>query len=284
MIHEKIKVTADYEKAGAIHADYQPILYSYALEESEELIYSHKRPAVVICPGGAYRFKSDREAEVVAMRYLAVGIQAFVLQYSVAPSRFPCSLLELAWSVAYVRKNADKYFVDADKVVITGFSAGGHLCACLGTLWNEPFLEQAMNGEYPVKNGEKLWKPAGMVLSYPVITMGEYTHEESRRLLLGDDFTEEQTEALSLEKRVGKETVPAFLWHTQEDPDVPVENSLEFVRELRKNRIPFELHIYEKGMHGLSLCNEMADNGVLEFPEDNSNWMEMAIRWIKRLE
>ena len=90
-------------------------------------------------------------------------------------------------------------------------------------------------------------------------------------------------EMTSMEKRVSEKTVPAFLWHTQEDESVPVENSLEFAVALRKNKVPFELHIYEIGPHGLSLCDDTVDDGNRVFPADNSNWIEMAIRWLKRL-
>lgn len=283
MIHDVIAIKVDYEKAEAIQDGYQPKLYTYVMKESEELATSHKRPAVVICPGGAYRFKSDREAEIVAMRYLAAGVQAFVLQYSVAPSRYPSALLELAASVAYVRSHAKEYFVDPEKIVIAGFSAGGHLCACLGNLWDEPLLETVLGKEYPTEGAKKMWKPDGMILSYPVITMGEFTHEESRELLLGKGFTEKQVEETSMEKRVSEKTVPAFLWHTQEDPSVPVENSLQFAVALRKYRVPFELHVFEKGDHGLSLCDDTVKNGMMEFPDGNSLWVDLALKWLKRL-
>ncbi|NCB92304.1 MAG: alpha/beta hydrolase [Clostridia bacterium] len=283
MRHECIDMKVDYEKVDAVWDGTQPKLYTYILDESEELFYSHKRPAVIVCPGGAYRFKSDREAEVVAMKYLAAGNQAFVLQYSVAPSRYPSAMLELATAVAYVRSHAREYHIDPEKIVITGFSAGGHLCCSLGNLWDEPVIEKALTDAYPVIEGKKMWKPDGMILCYPVVTMGEFTHEESRELLLGPGFTEEMANALSLESRVSEKTVPTFLWHTQEDQDVPVENSLQLAVALRRNHVPFELHIYEKGCHGLSLCEKIIDNGTIQIPEDNAGWMDLALRWLRRL-
>lgn len=282
MIHKIIDIQADYKKAGAVQDGYQPRLYTYIQQKSEELPASMKRPAVIICPGGAYRFKSDREAEVVALRYLAAGMQAFVLQYSVAPSRYPSALLELAESVAWVRSHGEEYWIDPEKIVIAGFSAGGHLCASLGTLWDEPLLEKVLGEKYP-GCGEKLWKPNGMILSYPVITMGEFTHEESRKLLLGENFSGEMVQELSLENRVSEKTVPTFLWHTWEDDAVPVENSLQFATALRKNHIPFEMHIYETGGHGLSLCDETVNDGTREFPKDNAGWIDLAVCWLKRL-
>ena len=285
MIHKVVDIQVDYKKADAVQDGSQPQLYTYIQERSEELTASEKRPAVIICPGGAYRFKSDREAEVVALRYLAAGMQAFVLQYSVAPSRYPSALLELAAAVAWVRSHGEKSWIDTDRIVIAGFSAGGHLCACLGNLWDESFIEETLKTSYPERaaDGKKMWKPDGMILSYPVITMGEFTHQESRTLLLGENFTQEMAEAVSMEKRVSSKTVPAFLWHTWEDDAVPVENSLQFAMDLRKEQIPFELHIYEKGGHGLSLCDGTVDDGVREFPKENAEWINLAIQWIRRL-
>lgn len=283
MIHEKIDIQVDYNKAGAIQDGYQPQLITYVMEESESMVTSHSRPAVIICPGGAYLMKSDREAEIVAMRYLGAGMQAFVLQYSVGPSRYPSSLLELAAAVAYVRSHAKEWYIDPDRIVVCGFSAGGHLAASLGTLWDEPLLEHILSGDYPIREGRKLWKPDGMILCYPVITMGEFTHEVSRNTLLGDDPAAPLIEETSLELRVSEKTVPAFIWHTEEDDTVPVENSLLMSVALRRHQIPFELHIYEKGCHGLSLCDDTTDDGCRTLVPDNQNWMDMALNWMRRI-
>lgn len=284
MIHERIDIKPDYSKADARQHGEKPYLVTYVQRESEELIRSHKRPAVIICPGGAYRMKSDREAEVVALRYLAAGFHAFVLQYSVAPSRYPCALLELAESVALVRSRAEEWCVDPERIFVMGFSAGGHLAASLGTMWNGELLEKVLGETYPFGNGKKQWKPDGMILCYPVITMGKFTHQESRSLLLGEQDTEEMRRYLSLENQVTEKTVPAFLWHTQEDADVPVENTLQFVMALRREEIPFELHIYEKGCHGLSLCDETVDDGNADrlLLPDNAGWLKMSVNWLKR--
>ena len=119
--HERIDINPDYGKVHAAKPGERPYLVTYVQPESEELIRSHKRPAVIICPGGAYRMKSDREAEVVALRYLAAGFHAFVLQYSVAPSRYPCALLELAESVALVRSRAGEWNIDPERIFVLGF-------------------------------------------------------------------------------------------------------------------------------------------------------------------
>lgn len=276
MIYKEMNVEAAYEKAGADHGKYQPRLFGYMYSDSEELKMSGKRPAVIICPGGAYQFKSDREAEPVAMRFLAAGMQAFVLQYSAAPSRYPCAVLELATSVAMVREHAREWGIDPEKIFICGFSAGGHLCASLGTLWKNEIFTQVFGTE------NLNYKPSGMILCYPVITMGEFTHKESRANLTGTDGSTELSEKLSLEKQVTADTLPTFIWHTQEDNAVPVENTLLFTCALRKYRVPFELHIYEKGGHGLSLCDETTAGNQDQIVPDNAGWIDHAVRWLKR--
>lgn len=279
MRYKEIKVNVEYHKVDAQQDGYQPKLYAYLLDQSPELPDITTRPAVIICPGGGYIFKSDREAEPIAMRLLAAGIHAFVLQYSVAPSRYPSAALELAAAVRLVRQNAIEFAVDTNRVFIMGFSAGGHLCATLGTLWDEPVFEQA----FGIEQG-KNWRPDGMLLSYPVITMGEFAHKGSRDSLLGANASRERTDALSLEKRVNPKTPPTFLWHTVNDDTVPVENSLLFATALRKAEVPFEMHLYESGVHGLSLCDETTAEDEHQLAPDNAGWMELAIRWMKRSE
>ena len=271
-IEEEIQVK--YPR-GTKKDGYQPVLCCYLQNRSEDLPGSGSRPAVIVCPGGAYRCKSEREGEPVALRFLAAGMQAFVMQYSVAPSEYPCALLELAAAVAMVRQNSEAWNVDPDRVILCGFSAGGHLCACLGTLWRDGMFAGA-TGYEPYS-----WKPDGMILCYPVISMELFSHEECRKLLLGER-QQELKGRLSLQKRVSGDTVPAFLWCTQEDEEVPMENTLLFAAALRASRVPFELHIYETGVHGLALCNEITANRPQRLVQDDAGWVDLAVRWIRR--
>lgn len=276
MLHECIPVQVDYKKANAEQDGYQPLLYTYVLDGSDSMPLMRERPAVIICPGGGYTFKSPREAEPIAMRFLAAGVHAFVLQYSVAPSRYPSAMLELAAAVKLVREKAGEWGIKPQCVYIAGFSAGGHLCASLGTLWKEPLLQESLGGD------AALWRPDGMILCYPVITFGPYGHQGSKNSLLGDSASPEAAQALSLENRVDADTVPAFLWHTYEDGAVPVENALLFSAALRRVGVPFELHIYEKGCHGLSLCDETTAQSDAHLKPDDAGWMALAVRWVKR--
>lgn len=274
MVYNRVKIQIDYKKINGIQDGYAPYMDCYLHSKSPEINRGEKRTAIVICPGGAYYFKSDREAEPIALRYLSYGMQTFVLQYSVSPSRFPCALLELAEAVRIVRIHAEEW--DVGRIVICGFSAGGHLCASLGTMWCKDVIKQYFDKEY------RQCKPDGMILAYPVITMGEYTHEESREnLLKGTTYTAEYA---SIEYCVSEDTIPAFVWSTFEDTVVPCENSLLFCQAMRSFHIPFELHIYEKGEHGIALADRETLNEPYQIQPDNANWVEMSVRWINRLE
>ena len=202
----------DYAACGLPVPEKYADLALFLLPASESLPHRAEKPLVLVCPGGAYSSCSDREAEPIAAKYLAAGFHAAVLRYHCAPAVFPTALLELAWSVKTIRKFAKQWHVNPDAVFVCGFSAGGHLAASLGTLWNETFLQKALG------NGE--WMPNGQILGYPVITMGEYTHQGSRENLIGGRMSDEMTHLLSLEERVDEHTVPTFLWHTAEDGSV----------------------------------------------------------------
>ena len=160
-------------------SDSNAVLTAYAIANSKEIQPDRRRPGVLICPGGGYSFTSAREAEPVALQFVAAGISAFVLDYSVAPARYPTQLLEASAAMALMRRRAGEWNLNSDMLAVCGFSAGGHLAASLGTLWNEPFLPEAL-GTAPGEN-----RPNAMVLCYPVITAGEMAHRGSFDCLLG---------------------------------------------------------------------------------------------------
>ncbi len=236
------------------------------------------RPLILICPGGAYAYTSEREGEALALQFLAMGYHAAVLKYSCAPAVYPTALTELASAMALIRRNAEEWHVDPDKIIVQGCSAGGHLAACLGTLWKEDFLAEAL-GQKGLDR-EQL-RPNGMILCYPVITAGEYAHRGSFENLLRER-EDELSEYLSLENRVSEDTPPAFLWHTFTDEAVPVENSLLFVNALRRARVSTEFHMYPCGGHGLGLANRLTQNaegGAIQ--EECSSWISLAHTWLE---
>jgi len=234
-----------------------------ALEEHRK-----QKPVMIICPGGGYEHLSKREGEPVALRFLSMGYECAVLEYSVAPARYPVALNQLAESVRYIRNHCDKYGADPSRVYIMGFSAGGHLAACLGTMWRD-------------------WgddcRPEAMVLCYPVISSKEYAHSASFKYLLGDRY-EELKDSMSLESRVSLLTVPTFLWHTKTDNSVSYMNSVLFSQSCDRFGVKNRLVLFESGDHALSL----ADRTVLNSKHNKVNeevavWPVLVDNWINSL-
>ena len=223
-------------------------LECYLLSMSPKIRWK-ERPAVILCPGGAYSFTNDRESEPMAMSFMARGFHAFSLRYSVDKGSWPAALRELALAVKTVRDHAAEWNVDPRRIVIAGFSAGGHLAAEFCCKWDTDWLCQSVGAR-----AEEL-RPNALVLGYPVITAGEYAHGLSIENLLGEQDSAQLRQAVSLEKQVTDSVPPVFLWHTQTDEMVPVQNSLLFASALTEHGIPYELHIYPCGVHGLGLVN-----------------------------
>lgn len=257
---------------------FRPMLDTYVLDGAKT------RGAVLICPGGGYVMTSDREAEAVAIRYNAAGYHAFILWYSVAPNRHPQPLRDLSRAMAILRANAAEWKLDSDRIAVCGFSAGGHLVASLGVHWDKPYLQGIADAP------EGANRPNALILCYPVISSGKHAHRGSFENLLGPGAEgvedSELLHEMSLEFQVGEQTPPTFLWHTFDDPAVPVENSMMFAQALRKCGISVELHVYAfpKGWHGLSLVNEETRYGdTMPVDPHAGSWMELCTGWLDRL-
>ena len=153
----------------------------YIGDNSPEIDMERKHPLVLVCPGGAYAMTSDREAEPIALQFLAAGIHAAVLRYTVAPNgHFPTQLFEVARAIELIRAHAEEWHCDTDRIIILGFSAGGHLCASYSTLWNREFMTASLGVD------AETIRPNGAILCYPVIDTGAFGHEYSMKCLLGD--------------------------------------------------------------------------------------------------
>lgn len=233
------------------------------------------RPAVLILPGGGYHHTSTREAEGVALRFAARGWAAFVLHYSVRPLTFPVSLREAAMAMLYIRRNAHRFGVNPHMVAAVGFSAGGHLCGTLGTLYDGPELSDLGSA------GEL--RPDALGLCYPVAVSWGHTHQESFQNLAPDNPGLQQR--LSLDKLVRPDMPPVFLWHTRDDGSVPVRNSLILASALEEAGVDFAMHIYRHGPHGLSTADESAyPNGkVPEISRDIPKWPEKMIQFFEEI-
>lgn len=268
MIHEKIKLNVEGSAEYAV-------MYTYFQQPSNELSIK-KRPTVIVCPGGGYAMTSDREAEPIVIGMLNAGFNAMLVRYSTAPARFPTALLELASAFKYVREEGVKYGCDPDKVFAIGFSAGSHLVGSYGNFWGRPFVAEAMQCD------TETLRPNGQILSYPVITSGPFAHDGSFRNLLGDLY-ESEKENHSLENSVNDNTPPTFLWHTQTDNAVPVENSILMVSALQEKKIKTEFHMFPEGVHGLSLCNELTANSPDHLVPSAAKWFDLAVDFLKSL-
>ncbi len=238
-----------------------------------------KRDAMLVIPGGGYGVVcDDREGEPIALAFLARGVNAFVLKYSVGEkAKFPRPLCEASVAMAYIKDHAEEFHVDADRVFCVGFSAGGHLAASLGTFWHLPAATEATGHPYGYN------KPRGTVLCYPVITGFEKAHKDSFYNLLGTSApTEEELALYSVEKHIDERSAPAFLMHTSDDGLVPVENSLYAAEAFAASKVPFEMHIYPHGPHGVALGDWQTARGMAGY--DNpaiARWVEDAVRWMK---
>ncbi len=224
--------------------------------------------AVIVCPGGGYWGKADYEGTPIARWLNSIGIAAFVLDYRVTPYRHPNPLLDAQRAIRLVRWHAKEWQLKPNRIGILGFSAGGHLASTAGTHFDDGD-SQAID---PIDR-VSCW-PDALVLCYPVITFGEFRHDGSMVALLGENPSEELRHMLSNETQVTVHTPPAFLWHTANDEAVPVENSLLFASAMSRNKVPFALHVFPDGPHGLALAE---GNPVV------SAWTGLCAAWLKGL-
>jgi acetyl esterase/lipase len=278
MIHEKIDLSED----GRVY------MKTYIHDRSSQLWDNvgqwqpDLRPSVLVLPGGAYQYCSDREAEPVVFPFLTAGFNAFVLFYSVAEhSVFPFPLEDVSRAVWEIRKHKETWQIDQDKIAVGGFSAGGNLAAMLGTQWNTPGLAEKL--DIP-KGGNK---PNAIFLCYAL------TGIESHMLKAppadpGVKFTPpgaimaQNTEQLNVFRYVSKNASPAFIWHSLEDEQLSIDNPLLLVQAYAKNNIPFELHIFQHGRHGTSINTDLSSYGQ-EQPVNVASWVPLCINWLKAL-
>ena len=225
-------------------------------------------PCIVIYPGGGYHKRAYHEGEPVAEFFNRRGFHAVVAEYRVAPNRDPAPLADAQRAVKLVRYHADEWKIDPNRIVTLGFSAGGHLCA--STLVCDEVIPE---GHTPDAIDAMPHRPNGGILCYPVISVeSDYGHTGSGKNLLGERYETEKAD-YNLSKKVTEDTPKAFLWHTSDDASVNVKNSLIFAERMRDAGIPFELHVFPHGKHGLGLAPDHADI---------RQWADLAADWVER--
>ena len=252
------------------------VLHCYLVEQSASINLSRKHPAMLILPGGGYSHTSDRESEPVALKFLAKDYNAFVLRYSYRPLKHPIQLQESAMAMAYIRLNANEFNVIEDKVAVIGFSAGGHLAGMISLLRNDQSLD------FLGKN-KSIIKPNETIYVYPVVSCNGKASFGSFRNLCGDDETLKQS--LCLEKLVTSESPACFIVSTFEDRTVPCQNSLKLAMAYDDANVPFSIHIFEKGGHGMCTGEQSVYNTGLpnlgQMAKDYPKWVDMALVWLE---
>lgn len=231
------------------------------------------RPCLLICPGGGYEFCSQRESEPIALHFLPEGFNVFILNYSTAPHRYPAQLCEVAASMELLYQHADAWHCDTARIAIMGFSAGGHLAAHYSNAYRCTEVRAVFPNSHPV---------SAAILCYPVITADSaWAHMGSFDALTGkSERTADEIQKFSCDRLVSAKTPPTFLWHTAVDATVPVMNSLLYAQALAAHHVPFELHIYPQGGHGLSTCDRQTLDEVLSEHEYDRTWLVCAKHWL----
>lgn len=277
MIHNIIK--EEIRVPGTLADTY---LETFFLSVTESFTVQ-ERPLILVCPGGGYHFTSEREAEIIAMQFNAMGYHTAVLRYSCKPAQFPTALLELSRAVAHLRAHAQKYMIDPERIAVLGFSAGGHLAASLGVFWNTEWFAKIREEAGVALTAQEI-KPDGLILAYPVITSGEYAHRDSFDDLLGEGRCKDPAwlAKMSLEKQNLKDVPPVFLWHTSYDSSVPLENSLYFATQLIKARKPLEYHIFPGDVHGISLADWRTRSEKRREDTAAVQWIGLVHTWLEK--
>lgn len=227
--------------------------------------------AIVVCPGGGYGGLAAHEGADYALYLREQGIAAFVLKYRLGSHgyRHPRMLQDAQRALRLVRARAAEWKIDAKRVGIMGSSAGGHLASTAVTHFDAGQADAAD----PIERQSS--RPDLGILCYPVISMGAITHSGSKNNLLGPNPDAALVESLSNEKQITKDTPPCFIWHTWEDKTVKVENSLEFATALQKAGVPFDLHIYQPGRHGIGLTDKPPFHNVHPWAKDLVFWLKV---------
>jgi acetyl esterase/lipase len=257
---------------------------TYVQDEQPNYCAAHVRDAILIIPGGAYAYVCGAlEGESIALAFATLGYNAFVLHYGVGEERdvFPKQLLDAGRAMLYIRNNAEKYRINPERVFAVGFSAGGHLCGTISTMFSYPEVKAEFGDD------AARIRPTAAILSYPVTTLNDKTHIWSFECLLRkkeEAFTKEDRARYSLDSAVTADTAPMFLWHTVEDPIVPVEGTIRLAHALAENKVPFKMSIYPYGLHGMGLANQTyADGSPVHKDPAVASWVKDAVEFFKTL-
>jgi acetyl esterase/lipase len=250
-----------------LNAERNVTLTIYLQDISPDKRVPAMRPGILVLPGGGYTHRAPHEGGPIAEFFNSRGMHAVVVNYRIAPNRYPSQLADAQRAIKLLRANAKAWAIDVNRIVTLGFSAGGHLSAACATL---PDVTRDRIGADAVDKENH--KPNGTVLCYAAVSFDkEYGNYRCGDNFLGEEVNARESEYFSLEKRVADDTPPAFVWHTSNDNVVNVTVSLRYGEALRAHNIPFEMHVFPKGPHGLGLATGK---------KDVEQWAGMCADWI----
>ncbi len=283
-------------------------LTTYLLQDSPELLRGKARPAVMICPGGGYFNCSDREAEPIALKFASMGYHTFVLRYSTYSEgtgdfpdlskplpikehcQNPTPMREIGQAMLIIREHAGAWLVDVDRIAVCGFSAGAHNAAMYAANWHTDVISGYFGKD------KEMFRPAAAILGY-MLSYYVYMKETvlkrnpmdraffaaSSTAFLGEPESSDETLAMvSPARNVTENMPPAFLWATAQDELVPVQHSIRMAHALADKNIPFELHIFEEGPHGLALSDQASAESLSQVYPDAAKWADLAGEWLKK--
>lgn len=270
----------------------------YLHEPNPEIDEQRLFPVMVICPGGGYMWTSYREDEMIALQFFAKGFHVVVVRYATEGvsayqvptnqlptepiSKYPNPLVDLALAISMIKEHSKEWAINEEYIVVGGFSAGGNLAAQLGVHWHEDWLEQL------VGKSKELYRPTHLMLAYAALKVVslpirnfEIEFNPMLYAMTGKlEHTEDELMQVNPINFVSEFTPPSFIWHTREDMTVPVNDSLEFAVELEKYQIPYELHIFDKGKHGLALANILTGRQTENTDAQVSKWVDLFMEWL----
>ncbi|WP_125761896.1 alpha/beta hydrolase [Companilactobacillus hulinensis] len=259
-----------------MYKDTEFVLDTYWLDPISDFTSTVKHPVVIICPGGGFTFHSDREAQPIALKFASEGVHALVLHYQLITNNetvYPLALQELATTLNWLKSQADIHLIDLNKIILIGFSAGGQIVANYNSLMTDPETVQKIFSD-PIEV-----QPKVNVLCYSVIdlTLGYPDSTEYAEQISSDKIY------WSAQEHLTSNSKPTFIWQTVDDETVPVLNSITYAQKLNAIGIPYELHLFGSGRHGLSLASR-----VTQHPGEDSyvvpadaKWWELCINWLK---
>ena len=268
-----------YKKISLDDRDKNAYLEVYVADKIQNFV----RKAILVIPGGGYSSVcSDREGEPIAMAFIPYGYNAFVLHYSVGENvTFPKQLIQASKAIKHIKDNAEEYNINPEHVFAVGFSAGGHLAGSLGILWDNPEVYKELDMEYGYN------KPTGIMLIYPVVSSANESFKQKEtffNLLKTETPSHEEILSCSLELNVSQNVAPAYILHTANDEIVNVRNSLSLADAYSVAKVPYELHIYPDGPHGVALGNRITKIGVEKYEEPAiAKWVENAVYWANKI-